>query len=345
MDQFTVFQFLGESTEGLINHYIVSGTANLIHGIAPFFLIAVTIYIMVQGYLLMMGKTNDFASDFLIRCVMIIVISTMALNTDNYTYYIIDTTKAWGSELASLMFPSNNPGQSQSIYAVLDSLVKTMTDQVIFTFQQVSGWKASTWPWIFTAATLLLSFIPLTIASALIIIGVQFLMALLLTVGPLFLAFAMFPVTRRFFDSWINKVFEYSLQMVLGVTVISMAIHGFKVYLNYNDIQSAGVNPGAIGIKVLIVGVVLIYVVKQVPQLAGSLAGGFGTAAMTLKDTYLQKPTKILGKGLAKAAGKGIKGAWSQVGGSGGRTAIEGSKKSSSNLNKIVKDKIKEQHR
>ena len=287
-----VFQFIGGTIENLTKSFIVDGAGNLMDAIKPLVISCVTIYIMTQAYLQIMGKTDDLAIDVFKTCFIVMCITTLTLNIDYYTTYIVGGVTALGDGLANSILPSNNSG---SIYGSLDALLKTGIDQVTFCFSQ-AGWKASSWMWVFCAIAIILAIGGLTLISAIIIIGTKFLLTILLVIGPVFIIAACFPLTRRFIDNWIGKIFENILVQVFVVAISFLAIKIIEGFLDQNDITVNELsNPAGIVIQIVIICAILVFVIRQIPNLAGSLAGGFASAMMQLpklqpKPKQQQKP-------------------------------------------------------
>lgn len=280
-----VFQFIGISIENMTNSFIVDGAGNLIDAIKPLVISCVTIYLMTQAYVQVMGKTDDLAIDVFKTCVIVISITTLTLNVDNYTTYVVEGVKALGDGLASAVLPDNN---KVGVFGSLDSLLEKGIDQAVYCFE-MAGWSPSTWMWAFCAGTIILAIGGLTAVAATIIIGTKFLLTMLLVIGPIFLIAACFPLTRKFIDSWLGKIFENLLVQVFIIALVFLAIKIIDTFIEANDVSTAEFsNPAGIVIQIAIICGILIYVIRQIPNLAGSLAGGFASAMMQLPK--LPKP-------------------------------------------------------
>ena len=139
--------------------------------------------------------------------------------------------------------------------------------------------------WLLVAVVILAVVCVLTIISAIIIIGTKFLLTMLFVIGPLFIAFALFPITRKFFDSWVTKIVENVLVQIFGVIIISMAIEIISTFIGKNNPTVEGINPTGVMVQISVVAAILTWVVKQIPNLSGSLAGGFASGSLTFKET------------------------------------------------------------
>lgn len=279
----SVFQFISATIENATNDFLVGGLTGLMDALAPFILISVTIYIIGLGYLQVFGKSDDLLFDVIKHCLVVTCITGLALNIENYTTYVIGSVEALASGLASAI--SGQP-QNSNIYQNLDGLLQKGIEQAGYSFSQVD-WPPTTWTWMLIGIIVLTAIGSLTLVSATIIIGTKFLLTFLLILGPLFFVFACFPITRRYLDSWIAKVFENVLVQVLGVMVITLAIKTIQVFIrsnNINGVTETDANTIGIAVQIVVVVGILLFVIRQIPNLAGSLAGGFASASMSIKD-------------------------------------------------------------
>jgi type IV secretion system protein VirB6 len=275
----TAFSYIGKTIDNFTSDFIVSGVSGLIDAISPLILIGVTIFLMVKGYLQIFGKSDDLARDTVILGIQVITITTLVLNIDNYTFYIIDGVNALSSGLSSAI-SKNESGND--IYQTLDGLLTQAVDHAVYCFKKVGLTEG--WLWGFVGIIILASIGALTIISAIIIIGTKFLLTMLFVVGSLFIALAIFPITRKFFDSWVTKVVENVLVQIFGVVIISMAIEIISTFIGKNNPTVQDINPMGVMTQIVIVTGILTWVVKQIPNLSGSLAGGFASGSLTFKE-------------------------------------------------------------
>lgn len=270
-----IFQYMSGSFESLLQAIAIDGSQNMMDAIKPIVYTCVTIYIMMQGYLQIAGKTDDLAVDVVITCLIVLCVSSLTLNSGNYTTYIIGGVEALGEGLAGALL-----SKSGDIYQTLDALLQKGVEQMVYCFGKMS-WDPHSLMWFFCGVVVMLAIGGLTIVAAVIILGTKFLLALLLLVGPIFIIMACFPPTRRFLDSWMGKVFENILVQVFAVALGMMMMKVMDHYITNNNLDN-GANPNAIIVQIAVIAAILIYVLKQIPTLAGGLAGGFASALMTL---------------------------------------------------------------
>ena len=274
----TAFSYIGKTIDNFTSDFIVSGIGGLIGAISPLIMMGVTLFLMFKGYLQIFGKTDDLARDTVILGIQVITITTLVLNVDNYTFYIIDGVNSLSSGISSAI-SKNESGND--IYQTLDGLLMQALEHAVYCIKKVS-W--GDYVWLLVAVVILAVVCVLTIISAIIIIGTKFLLTMLFVIGPLFIAFALFPITRKFFDSWVTKIVENILVQIFGVIIISMAIEIISTFIGKNNPTVEGINPTGVMVQISVVAAILTWVVKQIPNLSGSLAGGFASGSLTFKE-------------------------------------------------------------
>ncbi|EIK4811117.1 hypothetical protein EM61_020160 [Vibrio parahaemolyticus] len=278
----SIFQYISLSFDNLLQAFVVTGSQNIMDGIKPIVYTCVSIYIMSQAYGQIMGATDDLAIDVFKTCIIVLCLSNLTLNTGNYTDYIVGGIEALSEGLAGAM--SGNGGGSD-IYKTLDDMLQVGINQFNYCWDKV-GLDPSTWMWFGAGFAAILAIGAVTSVAALVILGTKFILAMLLVVGPIFITMACFPPTRRFLDNWMGKVFENILVQVFGVALILMMMQIMNAYIDENNLTTGGdANPTAIIVQIAVISVILVYVYLQIPNLAGSLAGGFASAMLSLPKT------------------------------------------------------------
>ena len=301
----TAFSYIGNTIDNFTSDFIVSGIGGLIGAISPLIMMGVTLFLMFKGYLQIFGKTDDLARDTVILGIQVITITTLVLNVDNYTLYIIDGVSSLSSGISSAI-SKNESGND--IYQTLDGLLTQAVDIAVYCLSKV-GWTEG-YLWAFVAMVILASIAILTIISAIIIMGTKFLLTMLFVIGPLFIAFALFPITRKFFDSWVTKIVENVLVQIFGIIIITMAIEIINSFIGKNNPAVEGINPVGVMAQIVVITGILTWVVKQIPNLSGSLAGGFASGSLTFKEAMAAPAAAKFLNGAPKGKDKPQRDSW-----------------------------------
>ena len=169
----TAFSYIGKTIDNFTSDFIVSGIGGLIGAISPLIMMGVTLFLMFKGYLQIFGKTDDLARDTVILGIQVITITTLVLNVDNYTFYIIDGVSSLSSGISSAI-SKNESGYD--IYQTLDGLLTQAVDLAVYCLSKIS-WTEG-YVWFFVGMVILIAIAILTIISAIIIIGTKFLLTM-----------------------------------------------------------------------------------------------------------------------------------------------------------------------
>ncbi len=121
-------------------------------------------------------------------------------------------------------------------------------------------------------------------------------LAVLLALGPLFIALLFFESTRRFFEAWLAQLANYALITILTVMVAALLLQLVQAYAE----QTAARGTALVTVDALdmvLVAVLVFLLLRQVMPIAAALAGGitlsiFG-AASGLVSWGLRKGTGI----------------------------------------------------
>jgi type IV secretion system protein VirB6 len=114
-------------------------------------------------------------------------------------------------------------------------------------------------------------------AGFLLFLGAHVLMALLMITGPIFIACALFPASRRFFSGWLATTVGVLVSQVLVIALMSLMVR-----IEQNELAQVQASPagadimGQIGSLIGVAGVLFICagIAKQIPGLAVGIAGG-----------------------------------------------------------------------
>lgn len=120
----TVFNFIGETVTNATNTFVTPAASNLIGVLQITATVAVTLYLVMQGYAVISGSVQQPLPNFLKQSAKIIIIAALALTADGYTNYVMGALQDLEKGLANAL----SVGGGQSIYQILDtSLSKGLT--------------------------------------------------------------------------------------------------------------------------------------------------------------------------------------------------------------------------
>lgn len=98
-------------------------------------------------------------------------------------------------------------------------------------------------------------------------------LSILAGLGPLFIVALIFPATERFFNLWLGQVLNYILLVVLYAAAFGFMMSIFKGYMEQtkmDGLMNVACTVGGVGI----LSFSMLIVLRQLPSMAASLAGG-----------------------------------------------------------------------
>lgn len=279
-----VFEFIGDSTDSVVDAFLVPTATNVIDVISPFAVGCVTVYFMLTGYQIITGAMQEYFWTFLVRSARILFITVFALNIGNYTYTVLGFFDSLESGLTTALSVGGGGG---NIYTALDDSFNRGLDAVdqCFINSANAGWDVGTAVrWIICGIIVAIGTVFISALGGAMVIMAKFGLAILFALGPLFFVALMFPVTARMFDSWLVQVFNYILTIVVMALIMTFCMAVYNAAVGASDFSGEGVNSGAAeGVKLLLVTIVLFVFIKRGTEIASSLAGGISLAAMGVR--------------------------------------------------------------
>lgn len=251
---------------GQLRTYIGDNTARLASILEPAVVTVATIYVMAWGYLHLTGKIEEPVMAGLKRIALLALILGVGLRLWLYNTVIVDTFYNAPSQLAAAMVGSTDP------VGTIDAIWNSGG-----TVAEVLLTKSSLWPsgWGFgAAAVLVLCLIGILCVYAMFLFALSNIaLAILLALGPLFMAFLFFDATRRFFAAWIAQLANYALITVLTVMVSALLLQIVKSYAGQTAARGSAILTVDV-LNMLLIALLVFLVMRQVMPIAASLAGG-----------------------------------------------------------------------
>jgi len=135
-------------------------------------------------------------------------------------------------------------------------------------------------------------------------------LAIIIALGPIFIALALFEPTRRFFHGWLGQVFNYIILMGVIIAITTLISDLGSIAIAAAE-SKADVTIGAVLFAVyLFLGTIFFF---QAPAIATGIAGGAaagvgafaGTAWGTMASPFRQRRIARNSRNLERAARRG----------------------------------------
>ncbi|NNU38825.1 conjugal transfer protein TrbL [Rhizobium sophorae] len=262
---YQVFSFVDGQFKSPLENFISSGTSNIASWISGPLTAALTLYVVFYGYLVLRGSVREPILEFAFRAMKLAVIVMLVRNASEYQTYV---TNIFFETLPREISQALNSGTAPSA-STFDSLL----DKGQNCAREI--WARATWPAdIVTGIGGMMAIgASFTVAAIGYIVSLyaRLALAIVLAIGPIFVALAMFQSTRRFTESWIGQLANFVILQVLVVAIGSLLIScidtTFTAVESYTDVMMRPVALCAICLAAL-------YVFYQLPGIASALAAG-----------------------------------------------------------------------
>ncbi|MGQ3141201.1 type IV secretion system protein [Rhizobium oryzihabitans] len=296
---YQVFEFIDGQFKTPLETFVSEGTSNIAEWVTGPLTAAVTLYVILYGYLVLRGSVQDPVLEFAFRAMKLAIIVMLVKNAGEYQTYVTNVFfDILPREIAQALNTGTTPSAS-TFDSLLDKGQASATDI----------WSRASWPVDIVTGV-----------GGMMVIGVSFLvagigyvvslyarlaLAIVLAIGPIFIALAMFQSTRRFTEAWIGQLANFVILQVLvvavGALLISCLDSTFTAIDAYTDVLMRPIALCAIGIAAL-------YVFYQLPAIASALASGGASLAYgytTARDAHegmLARGTRYTGQMIGRGA-------------------------------------------
>lgn len=297
---YQVFAVVDEQFKTPLETFISDGTSNVSEWISGPLTAAVTLYVVLYGYLVLRGSIQEPVLDFGYRAIKLAIIVMLVKNAGEYQTYV---TNIFFEALPREISQALNTGVAPSA-TTFDSLLDKGQDSAADIWSRAS-WSLDIVLGIGGAMVIGASFIVAAIGY-IVSLYARLALAIVLAIGPVFVALAMFQASRRFTEAWIGQLANFVILQVLVVAVGSLLITcidtTFTAIEGYSDVLMRPTALCAICLAAL-------YVFYQLPNIASALAAGgasltygYGAARDAHESTLAWAASHT-----ARATGRGVR--------------------------------------
>jgi type IV secretion system protein VirB6 len=203
--------------------YIGDNTARVAASLEPVVVALATIYVMVWGYLQLTGKIDEPFTAGLKRIIVLAIVLGGALRLWLYNTVIVDTFYKAPAELAAAIVGTTDPvGTVDSIWQQGGAVAGYLWSNGGVVNGDFGFYLAGIVVWFLMGLLCVYTMFLIALASIAC--------AVLLALGPLFIALLLFDSTRRFFEAWIAQLTTYALITVLTVLVAGLLLQIVESY-------------------------------------------------------------------------------------------------------------------
>jgi type IV secretion system protein VirB6 len=251
---------------GTLATYIGDNTARLAAVLEPALVTVATLYVMAWGYLHLVGKVAEPFEAGLKRIALIALVFGVGLRLWLYNSVIVDTFYNAPAQLAGAMVGAGDP------VGTIDAIWSNGGEVAGFLFDR-AGFMNGDFGFYIAGAVVYILIGALCVYAMFLIALSAIALAVLLALGPLFIAMLLFDSTRRFFNAWMAQLANYALVTVLTVMVAALLLHVVQSYATQTAARGAAILT-VDALNMVLVAVLVFLVLRQIMPIAAGLAGG-----------------------------------------------------------------------
>ena len=306
VESISLFVKIDHEIQRQLDALVIPAVNNLTGALQTTALLGGTLYILIVGLTIVLGADSTPFYTFLKTAGKIAIVAAFSLSSEGYLGGIVAALR--GLESGLLQVFGLNPtasGPSGGLPFQLDQMLSIGFDKFVSCWERANQEgvlsPGAALAWVVAGLIFGLSTAVLAVFGGAITILVQFALAILFALGPLFVLCLMFPQTSGFFDKWLGEVLSFLLQNVVVAIVLSFALSIFLTFLSRAELGKNGPSPFIAAMQIFVVALVMVYFLwKSGPMVAG-LSGGMGSSIVDAVSAYQA------GKSVSGAGAKGAK--------------------------------------
>ncbi|HEX8782616.1 MAG TPA: type IV secretion system protein [Steroidobacteraceae bacterium] len=251
--------------------YIGTNTALVAQALEPVIVTLATLYVMVWGYLQLIGRIDEPFVAGLRRLITLAVVLGCAVRLWLYNTILVDTFYRAPAELAGAIVGAQDPVATiDTIWERGGAVAGYLWNNGGFLNGDFGYYVAGAVVW--TLMGLLCLYTMFLIALS----GIA--LAVLLALGPLFITLLLFDATRRFFEAWLAQLANYALITILTVLVAALLLQVVESYAVQTAARGTAIAT-VDALNMVLVAVLVFLLLRQVMPIASGLAGGIALSS------------------------------------------------------------------
>lgn len=299
-----VFDEFLKEFEQPITQFVSNAVQNVSSYVHAPLRVAVMLYVVIYGIAVMRGAIQEPILDFAWRTIRIVTVILLATNAASYQQYV--TGLFFDSLPKEISNAIAGGGLDMKSGQPFDQLLNKGVEVATKIYEQAGITNIA--PALIAAILLVFTAISGFLQFA-IMLYAKVGLALVLALGPIFIALMLFEATRTFGEAWTRQLANFVILHVLVVALIGLML---TTVGHFVDKYGANATSGG----QLIVGAVAIsavlglaaYIALQLPEIAGALAGGGASLAAHMLNRWMAATatTATLGATIGAYAGAQI---------------------------------------
>jgi type IV secretion system protein VirB6 len=264
---------------GQLTNYIGSNTSVVAAALEPAIVTLATVYVMVWGYLQLTGRIEEPLTAGLKRLVTLAVVLGAAVHLWLYNSLIVDTFYRAPAQLAAAVVGVTDPVTTLDVIWSRGGAVAGYLWNNGGVFSGDFGYYvAGAVVWVLIGLLCVYTMFLVALSSVAL--------AVLLALGPLFIALLLFDATRRFFEVWVAQLANYALITILTVLVAALLLQVVESYAQQTAARGAAIVT-VDALDMVLVAVLVFLLLRQVMPIASALAGGVALSTFGIASRFV----------------------------------------------------------
>jgi type IV secretion system protein VirB6 len=262
-----------QDANAIMSNYVASGYQAVAQELAAPYWSAFTLAMIFFGFRFLQQGRGTFL-DLALLGLKGLVISEIALNWGNFTDFAYGSLLALQDRVGSVLFGLGSyggPAHGTSASISNGTAIEAAFNRILMGFTALwqKGDLTNLGPYA-EAIMILLAGLLVLGYGAFILLFANVGTALTVVLGPLFICTALFGATRGFFWGWVRSVMGFILTPMLVAAVVAFALAVMDADINAAMTGAILIQDAAM---TLFMGICMWFSIRQVPQIAGGLAG------------------------------------------------------------------------
>ena len=284
---------------GQLAAYIGTNTALVAEALEPAIVSLATVYVMVWGFLQLTGRIEEPFVTGIRRLITLALVLGCGLRLWLYNSVVVDSFYRAPAELAGTIVGAQDP------VATIDTIWER--GGAVADFLWNNGGVFSGDFGYYVAGAVVWTLMGLLCVYTMFLIALSNIaLAVLLALGPLFIALLLFDSTRRYFEAWLAQLANYALITILTVMVAALLLQIVRSYAE----QTAARGPAIATVDALnmvLMAVLVFLLLRQIMPIAAALAGGIALSSFGTVSRFvswgMRRGARATGAAVALGAG------------------------------------------
>ena len=256
---------------------IQTSIASVLAAVATPLMACITLWIIVQGILVMRGDMD--ARSGITKIIKVALVVGILTSAGLYTTYVqtlfITTIPNWFATAAggSPAAISNTPATFDNIWSVTENMVEQIAKQIAI-YDIINAVSLA----LIELCMMIILIVTFAVYEFSIIVT-----GIMVAIGPVVIVGYLFDATKGVADRWVGKLITYSLLTLLINITLAIVLQGEKTYMRLIlSQQASGLAAVPVEIKILIELLMFFamgaFIIISLPAIAATLGGGLSVS-------------------------------------------------------------------